>query len=196
MELFGKYNKYIVAVVMILALVSIVLPLVHIAIHFGATININFGLMDLFNNFGELPQETLDIPMGDGMSGMSEDLILAIGIPLLAYFLNLVFIVLTIPFLFTNKLKLLKISLISIATALMTFAGIRVHALPSLLNPYLEEMLTQEIGGFAALLDLSNLLEINLGASYWLMLSMLLLALVLLVVAKIVEYKKKRISKS
>lgn len=190
MKLFGKHNKHIVATVIIFALITIIFPLVHIGIHLGATININFGLLDLFRNFDTLPQDTLDIPMG--AAEISEDLALAIALPLLAYFLNLFFIVLTIPFLFTNKLKTLKIVFISMASILMIFVGVRISALPVLLNDHVGEMLTQDFGGFAAMLDFSDLLEINLGLGYWLMLMMLLSALVLLIVAKISDNKQKK----
>ncbi|MCL1990363.1 MAG: hypothetical protein FWG67_05675 [Defluviitaleaceae bacterium] len=193
MESLKKSSKYIVIALLIMALVGMALPLVHVSVHFLGTVNMSFSLIDLLGAFGgELPQETLDLGVGDLLF---EEIGLYVGLPLLAYVVAMIVIITTFLLAFTAKFKLLKIVLVSMATALMIFVGRSVTALPVTLSDHFEDILADAIGGFAgffsSMIDLSTILEIDLGFGYWLTLIMLLMLLPLLIVTRIMEYLQK-----
>lgn len=178
MNLLVKNSKFPAIFLTVIALIGIMLPLVNIAIHFLGTVNISFSLIDLFSNLGELPQDTLDLPMGD--AGL-DDLGLYVAIPFLAYILAILLMIVALPFTFTSKLNGLKATFVSIATGLMIFAGLRIIALPEILSEHLADVLVDMLGDFASLIDLSSVLEISLGMGYWLTLICQILLIILFI---------------
>lgn len=176
----------------VIALLGIIFPLVHIHIHLLGTTTMSLRVLDMFGNLGsEVPQEALDF-------AISDELAMSIALPIIAYFLAFFLTITTLVLAFTDKLKILKIVFVSIAMTLMIYAGASITSLPNTLSNYLGDFIADLFGDlaglFASLLDLSNILEINLGAGYWITLIMLLVMLILLIVTKIIEYTQKKVS--
>ena len=209
MKLFKKYNKYILIGLTIIALSGMFFPLVSISFHFFGTTSMDFGIIDIFQNLrGETPHEVFDLIANHILeSDIGRDIIL----PFAAYILAVILIIITLPFTFTNKFKFLKIAFISAAIILIVYAGIGIDTMSGLIIGYLEGGLADligEIAGFlvgdlagflvgglagllTSLMDFSNILDIYLGSGYWLTLGTLLLTLILLIIAKIIDFHTK-----
>ena len=206
MNFFKRYNKFILIGITLIALSGIFFPLATISIHFFGTTTIDFSLTDVLRNLsGEDHHEMFDLIAGHILES---DIGIDIILPFAAYILAIILLIITLPFTFTNKFKILKIVFISIATISIIYAGVGINSMSRLVISYLEGGLADligEIAGFLAgdlagflvgglagfltsLIDFSNILDFNLGLGYWITLSTLILLLVLLIAAKVVDF--------
>jgi len=196
MKSLKKYRSHIEAGIILTALSGIVFPVVNVTLHLIGTINISFGLTDMFRNLrGDFFRDTPYLATSNHpLSGAGMNIIF----PFAAYILAIILIVLTLTLTFTKKFRTLKIAFVLTATTLMIYAGIRIIAMPDTLIYYLEEFLVDFIGEFAgfltAMIDFSHMLEINLGLGYWITLIALLILSILLIATKIIEHMQKKVS--
>jgi len=209
MKFFKKYNKFILIGIIIIALAGAFFPLLSISINFFGTTTFELGLIDVLQNLrGEAPHEVFELIAGHIIES---DIGIDIILPFAAYILAIIFIVITLLFTFTNKFKLLKIAFVSIATILIVYAGVGINTMSEHITYYLEDGLADligEIAGFlvgdlagflvgglagllTSLMDFSNILDIYLGAGYWITLGALILLLILLIIAKIIDFHTK-----
>ena len=194
MGLFKKYHPFIEIALAVFALAGILFPVANLSLHLIGTINISFSFTDLFQNLGgDAFLDTFGLATSDDLfSNVSISVILPLISYMLAILLTVGLLVLTI----INKFETLKIIFLAMAILLMFYAGIGMNDFPNSLSGELEQIVAYFLDSFSGLLmpvlDHTDILEINLGAGYWITFCALFMLLIIWIVVKITAYTQKK----
>jgi len=170
----SKYGFLIIALC-IIALIGYTQTAINVHLSlFDMTHSSSFGLATAF----EEPENPINM-LGLDESDLSE--ILAevdmmehfeyvrgrIVFAVVSYLLVLILLLLILGLSFFDKFKLAKIAVIAASLALYIIVGSVVLSVPEIIIDILTGAVEDILGHFAALIDLSNLIYVELAAGYW-----------------------------
>jgi hypothetical protein len=190
-----KKQKYLHLTLVIIALTGIIFPLINIRLHLIGQVMITFSLTSLLQN-SDIMQSTIDSANEANFISMSFHLIL----PFITYLLSSLLLISSLILIALNKFKSIVIFLSMTTTTLLIYTGISLHSPSNMLIQYLENILVTYIDGsnnlFTHLMDFPNLLEIHLGAGYWITLIASATLLIIVVITKIIQHIKRSVKYS
>jgi len=197
-----KNKKTVDIALCLVALLGFIFPAFVFSINIlNRSQEMSIGVLNIFQNIGASGSEFSSqlSQRGGGGTLVFADIGTSFVLPIGAYIVALILVVIALILIFINKLPKIRTALISISFFACIYAGIGVGAIPHTLETLLTSQV-ESLGSAGMMIDLSGAININLGAGYWLMFiaigSLLLIKLATLMAFKNQKNYAKELCKS